>query len=66
MITRRDTLAAWLDPTVTVHAISKRFHNILLAMPNPDIGKLIRLLQLFAEEPPPGRGQYNHHDGWRS
>ena len=45
--------------------ISKRFHNILLAMPNPDIGKLIRLLQMFAMPPPPGRGKYQHRDGYR-
>jgi hypothetical protein len=46
-------------------ACSRDFHNTLLRMPNPDVGKLIRLLQLFAVPPPLGRGKYQHHDGYR-
>lgn len=58
------TVFAWSD--ANPDQISYRFHNMLLTLPQHDMGRLIRLLQLFAMPAPAGRGKYQHHDGWRT
>lgn len=64
MGTRPNTVLAWSN--AEPDSVSYRFHNMLLRMPNPDVGKLVRLLQLFAQPAPAGRGKYQHHDGMRT
>jgi hypothetical protein len=56
-------LAAW--STASLDWVSKRFHNLLLK--DDSLATRLRVLdQMFAVPPPPSRGVYRHHDGYRS
>jgi hypothetical protein len=65
MDTRVNTVVAWANSADRV--ISPRFHNLLLHPQTTDLMIRLRVLDsLFAVPPPPGRGVYRHHDGYRS